>query len=69
MKFSPSTPFSDHMCRLLLPIYLKFCPPLKGGILNIAFSVTYYLEISNAIFICCISHIFPTNIKSVVWTL
>ena len=37
--------------------------------LNMIFNVTYYLELHNAIFICCISHILPTNVKLVVWTL
>ena len=33
------------------------------------FSVTYYLELHNAISIYYTSHILPTNAKHVVWTL
>ena len=32
-------------------------------------SVTYYLELRNAISIYCTSHISSTNVKLVVWTL
>ena len=37
--------------------------------LNMIFSVTYYLELHNAISIYCISCILSTNVKFVVWTL
>ena len=37
--------------------------------LNVIFRVTYYLESRNAISIYCRSHILPTNVKLVVWTL
>ena len=37
--------------------------------LGMIFSVTCDLELCNAISIYCISHILPTNVKSVVWTL
>jgi hypothetical protein len=40
-----------------------------GNILNIVFSVTYYLELCDAISIYCISHILSTNVTLVVWTL
>ena len=33
------------------------------------FSVTHYLKLHNAISIYCTSHILPTNVKLVVWTL
>jgi hypothetical protein len=33
------------------------------------FSVTYYLEFCPAISISYISHILPTNVKLIVWTL
>ena len=33
--------------------------------LNIVVSVTYYLESHNAVFIYCVSHILPTNVKLV----
>ena len=41
----------------------------SGTTLNIIFSVTYYLELHNAISIYCASHILPTDVKLVVWTL
>ena len=34
--------------------------------LNIVFSVTYYLELHNAITIYCISHFLPTKVKLIV---
>ena len=37
--------------------------------LNMIFSVTYYLELHNAISIYCTSHIVPTNYKLAVWAL
>ena len=37
--------------------------------LNIVFSVTYYLELCNTIYIYCIYHILPKNVKLVVWIL
>ena len=35
--------------------------------LDFVFSVTYYLELRNAITVCCISHFLPTKVKLVVW--
>ena len=58
MKFSPSTSFSGSDVQ-----------PLKGCVLNIAFSVTDCLELRNAIDVYCISHILSTNVKLVVWML
>ena len=37
--------------------------------LIIVSSVTYHLELCNAITIYCISHLSPTKVKLVVWTL
>ena len=37
--------------------------------LDIVFTVTYYLELRNAIAIYSIFHILPKNVKLVVWTL
>ena len=37
--------------------------------LNLIFSVTYYLELRNAITVNCSSHFLPTKVKLVVWTL
>ena len=37
--------------------------------LNMIFSVTYYLELHNAISIYCSSHILPTNVELIIWTL
>jgi hypothetical protein len=37
--------------------------------LLIVFSVTYYLELCNAVTIYCISHLSPTKVKLVVRTL
>ena len=37
--------------------------------LSIVISVTYYMKFCNAISSYCISHIFPKNVKLVVWTL
>ena len=57
---------------IIFSFFILFFPPLSGLIhttLNIIFSVTYYLELCNAISIYCISHILPTNVKLVVWTL
>lgn len=36
--------------------------------LNIVHSITYYLGFHNTISIYCVSHILPTNIELVVWT-
>ena len=36
---------------------------------NIVFSVTSYLELCKAITIYCTSHLLPTKVKLVVWTL
>ena len=35
--------------------------------LNIVFSITYYLELLNAVSIYCISHILPIILELVVW--
>ena len=37
--------------------------------LNMVFSVSYYLELHDVIFIYCRSHILPANVKLVVWIL
>ena len=40
-----------------------------GNTLNFKFSVTYYLKVCNVICIYYISHVLPTNVKLVVWTI
>ena len=47
----------------------KYHRKVQGTRLNITFSITKYLESRNAISIYCVTHIFPTNVKSIVWTL
>ena len=42
---------------------------IRDTTLNMIFSVTYYLKLQNAISIYYISHILPTNVKLIVWTL
>ena len=36
---------------------------------NMIFSVAYYLELRNAIFVYCASHFLPTMVEMAVWTL
>ena len=46
------------------------CPNIVSvTTLNMIFSVTYYLEVYNVIYVYCISHILPTNVELVLWTL
>ena len=41
-----------------------------GRYINMIFSVTYYLELRNAIsYLMCISFFFPIKVELVVWTL
>ena len=42
---------------------------LSSATLNMIFSVTYYLELRIVISIYYTSHILPTKVKLVVWTL
>ena len=56
--------WSTISCALALA-----CWPSVSEYLYTIFSVTYYLELRNAISIYCTSHSLPTNIKLVVWTL
>ena len=69
---------SDEFCKKLqgyflyiqFPLLCKFSYILmrKSTPLHMIFSVTYYLELHNAISITCTSHILPTNVKMVVLT-
>jgi hypothetical protein len=36
--------------------------------LDIVFSVTCYLELRNVVYVSCISHILPTNVRLVIQT-
>jgi hypothetical protein len=40
-----------------------------SGTQNVIFSVTYYVELRNAITVYCASHFLPTMVELVVWTL
>ena len=42
---------------------------IQNTTIYMIFSVIYYLELRNATYIYYISHILPTNVKLVVWTL
>ena len=42
---------------------------MESMTLEMIFSVTFYLELHNAISIDCISHSLPTNVILVVWVL
>jgi hypothetical protein len=61
----------------VVPRYVECLKPLRSRIpanrvlttLNIAFSVTYYMELRNALTIYCIYHFMLAKVKLVVWTL
>ena len=65
----PSYLISNHLITHRYTLILQPCwdPFMHMDILNMIFSVTYYLELRNAIFIYYTSHIFYQYM--VVWTL
>ena len=45
------------------------CQDFKWATPFMAFSITYYLKLHNAIIIYYRSHFLPTKMRSVIWTL
>ena len=47
--------------------YMNYCIPITA--INMTFSVTYYLELCDALHIYCIPHILPEDVRLIVRTL